>query len=155
MSSLGPDRLRRQPRHGLPRPRHHPHREFSEETARRIDVEIHRIITEQYERAKAIITERRAALDKIAEALLEHETIEGRHVLEILQFGEIRSPVIRPSRQAPTSPRRRSWPTSRPRRGPRRRPRPPDAGLRPGGPARAAPFTGLDLAGLPQHGAAP
>jgi cell division protease FtsH len=65
----------------------------SEETARRIDVEIQRIISEQYERAKKIIGERRAALDKIAECLLEHETLEGRHVLEILEFGEIRSPV--------------------------------------------------------------
>ena len=35
----------------------------------------------------------RRALDKIAEALLEYETIEGKHVLEILQFGEMRSPV--------------------------------------------------------------
>jgi len=65
----------------------------SEDTARRIDAEIQRIISEQYERAKAIITEHRSALDKIAEALLEHETIEGRHVLEILEFGEIRSPI--------------------------------------------------------------
>jgi len=65
----------------------------SEETARRIDVEIQRIISEQYERAKKIISERRSALDKIAEALLEHETLEGRHVLEILEFGEIRSPI--------------------------------------------------------------
>ena len=65
----------------------------SEETARRIDVEIQRIISEQYERAKKIIGEHRAALDKIAEALLEHETLEGRHVLEILEFGEIRSPI--------------------------------------------------------------
>ena len=66
----------------------------SEETAHRIDEEIHRIITEQYERAKAIVLERRVVLDKIAEALLEFETIEGKHVMEILQFGEIRSPVI-------------------------------------------------------------
>src|SRR5271157_854313 len=65
----------------------------SEETARRIDVEIQRIISEQYERAKKIIIEHRPALDKIAAALLEHETLEGRHVLEILEFGEIRSPV--------------------------------------------------------------
>ena len=65
----------------------------SEETARRIDEEIHRIIEEQYKRATEIISERRAALDKIAEALLEHETIDGKHVLEILQFGEIRSPI--------------------------------------------------------------
>jgi cell division protease FtsH len=67
---------------------------ISEETARRIDEEIHRIIDEQYKRATQIISERRSALDKIAEALLEHETIEGKHVLEILQFGEIRSPIL-------------------------------------------------------------
>jgi cell division protease FtsH len=70
---------------------------ISEETARRIDEEIHRIIDEQYNRAKNIITERRAALDKVAEALLEFETIDGKHVLEILQFGEIRSPIIPPA----------------------------------------------------------
>jgi cell division protease FtsH len=67
---------------------------YSEETARQIDVEIHRIIAEQYERAKGILLEHRAALDKIAAALLEYETIEGKHVLEILQFGEIRSPIV-------------------------------------------------------------
>ncbi len=66
----------------------------SEETAHKIDEEIHRIITGQYERAKALVSERRAVLDKIAGALLEFETIEGKHVMEILQFGEIRSPVI-------------------------------------------------------------
>ena len=67
---------------------------FSEETARKIDVEIHHIIDAQYQRAKAIILEKRPALDKIAEALLQYETIEGRHVHEILEFGEIRSPVV-------------------------------------------------------------
>jgi cell division protease FtsH len=66
----------------------------SEETARKIDVEIHRIITEQYARATQLITGHRSALDKIAEALLEHETIEGKHVLEIIQHGELRSAVI-------------------------------------------------------------
>jgi cell division protease FtsH len=66
----------------------------SEETARKIDQEIHLIIDGQYTRAKALISERRPALDKIAEALLEHETLEGKHVLEILAFGEIRSPIV-------------------------------------------------------------
>jgi cell division protease FtsH len=69
---------------------------FSEETARMIDIEIHKIVDEQYTRAKSIIMEKRAALDKIAAALLQYETIEGRHVLEILEFGEIRSPVLPP-----------------------------------------------------------
>ncbi len=66
---------------------------YSEETARKIDVEVRRIVDEQYERARSIIMERRAALDKISEALLEYETIEGKHVLEILQTGAIQSPI--------------------------------------------------------------
>jgi len=66
----------------------------SEETARRIDEEIHRINDEQYQRATQIISGHRPALDKIADALVEHETIDGKHVLEILQFGEIRSSIL-------------------------------------------------------------
>jgi cell division protease FtsH len=68
---------------------------YSEETARKIDAEVFRIVDDQYRRAKEIITSRREVLDKIAAALLEHETIEGKHVLEVLQFGEIRSPIQR------------------------------------------------------------
>ncbi len=68
---------------------------YSQETARRIDHEIHTIVDQEYARAKSIITEKRDALDKIAEALLEYETIEGKHVMEILKHGEIRSPVFR------------------------------------------------------------
>ncbi len=67
---------------------------YSEETARKIDAEMNRIVDEQHARTRQILAERRSALDKVAAALLEHETIEGRHVLEILQFGEIRSPVV-------------------------------------------------------------
>jgi cell division protease FtsH len=68
---------------------------YSEETARRIDAEVFRIVDEQYSRAKAVIISHRETLDKIAAALLEHETIEGKHVLELLNFGELRSPVVR------------------------------------------------------------
>ncbi len=66
----------------------------SEETARRIDVEIHRIIDEQYQRARELISSHLQALQKIADALIEHETLDGKHVLEIIEFGEIRSPII-------------------------------------------------------------
>jgi cell division protease FtsH len=67
---------------------------YSEETARLIDQEVHKVIEEQYQRARSIVIERRSALDKIAEALLEFETIDGKHVHEILDFGELRSPVL-------------------------------------------------------------
>jgi cell division protease FtsH len=68
---------------------------YSEETARKIDAEVTRIISEQYVRATEIVSQHRNALDKIAEALLEYETIEGKHVMEILQTGGITSPVVR------------------------------------------------------------
>jgi len=67
---------------------------FSEETARLIDEEVRGIIHEQFERAKRIIEEHRDALVKIAEALLKYETIEGRHVREILETGDIQSEVV-------------------------------------------------------------
>jgi len=67
---------------------------YSEATAQKIDEEIKRLIKEQYDRAKNIIVERREALVKIAEALLEFETIEGVHVAEIIEHGEIRTPVV-------------------------------------------------------------
>jgi cell division protease FtsH len=68
--------------------------QISEDTARKIDDAISLILHAQYKRAQEIINEHREALDKIAGALLEHETIEGRHVLEIVQHGEIRSPIF-------------------------------------------------------------
>ena len=68
---------------------------FSESTAVKIDAEVSRLIKEQYDLAKSIITEKREVLDKIASALLEHETIEGIHVKEILEHGEMKSPVTK------------------------------------------------------------
>ncbi len=75
-------------------------RHVSEETARQVDAEVRRIIDEQYARAKEILTVHRTALEKIAEALMEYETIDGVHVDEIVEFGEIRTPV-RPTEPPP------------------------------------------------------
>jgi len=68
----------------------------SEETSRVIDEEVKKIVDLQYARAKDIIISHRTALDKIAEALLEHETIDGIHVQEIVDHGEMRTPVRLP-----------------------------------------------------------
>jgi cell division protease FtsH len=84
---------------------------YSQETARRIDQEVQKIIDEQYQRALQIITEKREALEKIAAALLEFETIEGKHVMEIIEHGEIRSPV---HREVPTPKPPELPPTKRP-----------------------------------------
>jgi len=45
---------------------------------------------------RASFWKKRPQLDKIAEALLQYETIDGKHVLEILEFGEIRIAVAPP-----------------------------------------------------------
>ncbi|CAA6678651.1 MULTISPECIES: ATP-dependent zinc metalloprotease FtsH [unclassified Lentimonas] len=68
---------------------------FSEETAQKIDKKIYEIVQKEYLRSLDILNEHRAALDTMADMLLEHETIDGVHVLEILEHGEMRSPIIK------------------------------------------------------------
>ena len=57
---------------------------FSEETSREIDAEVKRLIDEAYADAKRIIDENRPALERLANALIEKETMDGREVERIL-----------------------------------------------------------------------
>jgi len=59
-------------------------RTFSEETARAIDSEIRRIIDEQSERARDIVTTQHDKLDALAKALLERESLTGEEVDGVL-----------------------------------------------------------------------
>ena len=68
---------------------------YSEETAQKIDYAIKDIIDVQYKRAKEILNDNIKALHTSAEALLEHETIEGKHIHEIIDQGKIVSPIIK------------------------------------------------------------
>jgi len=67
---------------------------YSEQTALKIDQAITQIVEREHLRASEIVCEYRKALDTIADALIEYETIEGKHVHEILKYGEIRTPVL-------------------------------------------------------------
>jgi cell division protease FtsH len=58
-------------------------RNFSDETARAIDDAVRHIVDAAHERALSILRERRAVLDRIADALLDKETLE-RTELEAL-----------------------------------------------------------------------
>ena len=60
------------------------HQDYSEETARRIDAEVMRIMREAHERAEAILSERSAQLELMARVLLERETVEGDAVTALL-----------------------------------------------------------------------
>ena len=58
--------------------------DYSEETARRIDAEVQRIMREAHDRAKQILEERREQLVTMANVLLERETVEGEAVEALL-----------------------------------------------------------------------
>jgi cell division protease FtsH len=55
-------------------------RDYSDETARVIDEEVERILRDEEERTRKVLTEHRAGLDAVAQALLEKETLEGTEV---------------------------------------------------------------------------
>jgi len=70
---------------------------FSAETARDIDAEVRRIVMEQYDRAKKILSEHREVLAKIADALIEYETLDTADI-EVIMSGGI---MTRPPPQKP------------------------------------------------------
>src|SRR3569832_2509950 len=59
------------------------HKDYSEDTAIRIDQELKRFVTSNYERAKASLEEHRVALDRIAEELLAREVLDAEQVRRI------------------------------------------------------------------------
>jgi cell division protease FtsH len=56
---------------------------YSEETARRIDKEVQRIIHESHEQAKELLIKHRAQLDALVEALLAGETLDEQQILSV------------------------------------------------------------------------
>ena len=65
------------------------HRDYSEQTAQTIDREVRDIVERNYQRAKTIIAENIASLNRIAEALLEFETIDGEEVDQLIRGEKI------------------------------------------------------------------
>jgi cell division protease FtsH len=59
-------------------------RDYSDETARVIDEEVERILREQEDRCRETLRSYRPALDAVAQALLEHETIDGVEVRRLI-----------------------------------------------------------------------
>ncbi len=61
------------------------HKDYSEDTAIKIDQEVRRIVTDAYERAKNLLSEHINCLHDIAQALLEKESLDAKAIDEILQ----------------------------------------------------------------------
>jgi cell division protease FtsH len=72
------------------------HRDFSEDTAEKIDSEVLRLVSEGYDRSKGILTEHRDALERIALALLEREVLDANEIQLLIQGKPL------PARQIPT-----------------------------------------------------
>jgi len=60
------------------------HQDYSEDTAIKIDQEVKRIVTEQYNRARQIIVENQEALVRLAEGLLERESLDGIQIRRLI-----------------------------------------------------------------------
>ena len=59
-------------------------RNYSEEVARKIDDEVHRIVAEAYERTRHILTSNREVLDDMANALIEYESVDGDRLRSLI-----------------------------------------------------------------------
>src|SRR5437870_1519640 len=77
-------------------------REISERTAELVDTEVKRILGDAFERARTIVADHRAALDRLASALLERETLD-REEVEMVVAGKPLPPVPPPP-AAPAAP---------------------------------------------------
>ncbi len=60
------------------------HRDYSEETAKRIDEEVNRLVLRGYERAKKVLEENMDILHGLSELLLEKETVLGKELDELI-----------------------------------------------------------------------
>jgi cell division protease FtsH len=97
---------------------------ISEETSRKIDGEIRRLVEAGYSEATQILTDKRADLEVLAKGLLEFETLTGDEIKDLL---EGRRPV-RESVIEPTTPRSSAVP---PAGKPRPRPESPSGEVAP------------------------
>ena len=76
------------------------HRDFSEETAQKIDEEVRRFVDEGYKSAVNILQTNRTSLEKIAMALLEREVLDANEIQMIIEGKELPARV---NPNAPTS----------------------------------------------------
>jgi len=75
---------------------------MSEETMRKVDAEIRRIIDDQYALARRLIEDNRDKVEVMAKALLEFETIDAEQIEDIVQGRPPRPPKSTPSSTPPS-----------------------------------------------------
>jgi len=73
------------------------HRDYSEDTAIKIDLEVRRLVDEGYGRAKSLLSDSRDVLTRIANALLEREVLDANEIKMIVEGKEL-PPIKLPSK---------------------------------------------------------
>lgn len=61
------------------------YRELSSETRAIIEAEVQRLLNESYERCRKLLTDRRKELDRLAQALVEYETLNREEVEKVIR----------------------------------------------------------------------
>ena len=84
MSDLGPLAYRK-PGNNFEHDRAHV---LSEATAQRVDEEIRKVVIDAYDRAKSIVERNRRAVDMMAKALLEDESLEADEIRDLMERAE-------------------------------------------------------------------
>jgi cell division protease FtsH len=69
-------------------------RDFSEETAATIDNEVRLLVDRAYKRAKSVILENRHILDKLAQMLIDKETVDAEELQELLNTNDVKMAAI-------------------------------------------------------------
>jgi cell division protease FtsH len=82
--TIGPVSFKQSDEHPFLGKEMHTYREFSEETARIIDIEVQKIMHESQDKAMQLLVDYREQLDLLANALLEHENLERKALRELL-----------------------------------------------------------------------
>lgn len=77
----------------------------SPETGEMIDAEVRRIVEEGYATAQRILSEKKNELDRLAQGLLEYETLTGSEITEIIAGRGIAAAETPPSNTIPFKPR--------------------------------------------------
>jgi cell division protease FtsH len=66
-------------------------RQYSEDTARRIDEAVQKLLQEQHDRVLHLLTEKREVLERVARALLERETLNAEEFVRVVEGQEAES----------------------------------------------------------------
>jgi cell division protease FtsH len=105
MSSLGPMTFGKQEEQIFLGREIAQHRDYSEHTAVEIDEEVRKFVMQGYNRAKTILTDHREGLIRIAESLLERESLDAAEIKMLLagqQLEERRPSKIEPRNEKPS-----------------------------------------------------